>query len=146
MHESIKEIHGKKFLVREDPTLQRVEEYRVGDQVMVLKKKYGNSYEMCPGVIVGFYEFVGLPTIHIAYLNVDYNTAKIEFLAFNEKTEDEEFCRYEGKALPYGKDRVMTLLNNEIDKKTEELAQLKHKQQYFVECFGQYFEAMRTEA
>ena len=138
MKEEIKEIHGKKFLIKEDPTMQRIEEYRVGDQVMVLKKKY-SGYEMCPGVIIGFYQFDALPTIHIAYLDVDYSSAKIEFLAFNEKTEDHEFCQYEGKALPYGKDRVMTLLNNEIDKKTEELEQLKHKKQYFVECFGEYF-------
>lgn len=139
MSERIHEVNGKKFLIHEDPTMERVEEYRVGDQVMVLKKKYSDSYDMCPGVIIGFYEFNNLPTIHVAYLNVEYSSAKVEFIAFNANTKDVEFCRYTGNDLPYGKDRVMQLLAGEVEKKEAELRDVKHKREYFLECFGRYF-------
>ena len=137
--EKIHEINGKKFIINEDPNMVRVEEYRIGDQVMVLKKGYGESYTMCPGVIIAFFDFQMLPSLHVAYLNVEYSSAKIEFQAFNANTKDVEFCRYEGKDLPYGKDRVLTLLDNEIEKKRDELRDIEHKKQYFVECFGKFF-------
>lgn len=133
------EVNGKKFIINTDPTMTHVEEYRVGDQVMILKKQYGDDYKTFPGVIVGFHEFSNLPTIQIAYLNVDYSTAKIEFLSFNDKTKDAEFCRYVGDDLPYGKARVMDLLNGEVEKKEQEVIDLKNKRAYFLECFGRYF-------
>ncbi len=141
MDETLHEINGKKFLIKSDPTMTHVEEYRVGDQVMVLKKKYGDDYAMYPGVIIGFHDFDALPTIHVAYLNVDYAKANVEFVAFNSKTKEIEFCRYTGDDLPYGKDRVMTLLAQEITKKEDELREIRHKRDYFMECFGRYFKA-----
>lgn len=138
MSETLHEVNGKKFLIKSDPTMTHVEEYRVGDQVMVMKKKY-SDYQMYPGIIIGFYEFQAMPTIHIAYLDVDYSAAKVEFIAFNANTKEAEFCSYNGNDLPYGKDRVMTLLTQEIQKKEEELNGLRHKRDYFVECFGRYF-------
>lgn len=140
MSETLHEVNGKKFLIKSDPTMTHVEEYRVGDQVMVLKKKsYGDEYEMFPGVIIGFYEFQALPTIHVAYLNVDYASAKVEFVALNGNTKGIEFARFDGDNLPYGKDRVITLLDEEVRKKKDELLSLEHKRNYFLECFGRYF-------
>lgn len=136
--EQFHEIKGKKFIIHSDPKMERIEEYRVGDQVMVLKKQY-DDYKTFPGVIVGFHEFAAMPTVQIAYLNVEYSTAKVEFLAFNAKTKDSEFCRYTGDDLPYGKARVMDLLNGEVEKKEQEVRDLKHKRAYFLECFGRYF-------
>ena len=140
MSETLHEVNGKKFLIKSGPTMTQVEEYRVGDQVMVLKKKsYGDDYEMFPGVIIGFYEFQALPTIHVAYLNVDYASAKVEFVAFNANTKGVEFTRFEGDNLPYGKDRVLSLLDEEVRKKKDEVLALEHKRNYFLECFGRYF-------
>lgn len=133
------EVNGKKVMINSEPTAVHIEEYRIGDQVMVLKKKYGDEYKTFPGVIVGFHEFSALPTIQIAYLDVEYSSAKIEFLAFNEKTKDAEFCRYAGDDLPYGKARVMDLLDAEIEKKKQELTDAQNKRHYFLECFGRYF-------
>ena len=138
MTEQMHEINGKKFIIKQDPTMTHVEEYRVGDQVMVLKKTY-SEYKMFPGVIIGFYEFKSMPTIHVAYLNVEYSAAKIEFQAFNADTKDVEFTRYTGNDLPYGKDRVMTLLDQEIVKQENALQEIRHKRDYFLECFGRYF-------
>lgn len=139
MNEKLHEINGKKFLIKNDPTMELVEEYRVGDQVMVLKKSYGDSFKMYPGVIIGFHDFQSLPTVHIAYLDVEYSAANVEFIAFNANTKDQEFTRYVGNDLPYGKDRVLTLLAGEITKKENELREAQHKLAYFNECFGRYF-------
>lgn len=139
--EKIHEINGKKFIINEDPNMVRVEEYRVGDQVMVMKKGYGDSYKLCPGVIVGFFDFKSLPSLNVAYLDVEYSTAKIEFVAFNDNTKEGfEFCAYDGKDLPWGQDRVLTMLDNEIEKKRDELRDIEHKKKYFVECFGRFFQ------
>lgn len=143
MEEQTHEINGKKFIIKNDPTMTHVEEYRVGDQVMVLKKTY-SDYKMFPGVIIGFYDFQAKPTIHVAYLNVEYSKASIEFQAFNSETKDVEFCRYTGDDLPYGKDRVLTLLQEEVQKQENALRELKHKRDYFLECFGRYFIAEQT--
>ncbi|MGL5720064.1 MAG: hypothetical protein ACRCYP_04660 [Alphaproteobacteria bacterium] len=145
MDTKLHEINGKKFIINQDPSMTHVEEYRVGDQVMVLKKHYGDDYKTYPGVIVGFHEFKELPTIQVAYLNVDYSSAKIEFLGFNEKTKDAEFCRYTGDDLPFGKARVLDLLGGEIEKKEQELRDARHKQQYFLECFGRFFTSTNKE-
>lgn len=145
MNEQMHEINGKKFIIKNDPTMTHIEEYRVGDQVMVLKKTY-SEYKMFPGVIIGFYEFREKPTIHVAYLNVEYSKAAIEFQAFNSDTKDVEFCRYTGDDLPYGKGRVQKLLQEEITKQENALIELRHKRDYFLECFGRYFVAEQANA
>ena len=57
-----------------------IENYKVGDQVKVLKKKYSDSYETFPGVIIGFDDFQNLPSILIACLKADYSGQKLNFL------------------------------------------------------------------
>lgn len=146
MEEIVRDVNGKRFIIKSDPTAVLIEEYRIGDQVMVLKEKYGEEYAMFPGVIVGFYEFKSLPTIYVAYLNVEYASAKIEFVAFNDKLKDVEFCRFAGNDLPYGKERVLHLLDGEIEKKESELRDAKHKKSCFVECFGRFFAKTNVKA
>lgn len=58
---TIVEINGIKLEV-DLRTAKRVEEYKVGDMVKVLKKEYGDSYKSYAGMIVGFDAFVALPT------------------------------------------------------------------------------------
>ena len=53
---------------------RRVDTLRVGDRVKCLVKKYGNTHETYPGVVVGFEPFPSLPSIVVAYLDTSsYN-------------------------------------------------------------------------
>jgi hypothetical protein len=88
------EINGVKVEV-DLRTAKRVDQFKVGDPVKVLRKRYGDTYEVLPGAIVGFAEFTALPTIEIVAIT---HSGDVEFIAFNEKAEGIELApmnRYE---------------------------------------------------
>ena len=80
------EINGVKLEV-DLRTARRVENIRVGTRVKVLQKKYSDSYEIRHGVVIGFEPFLELPTIIIAVAKIEYNSATVEFVYFNSKSE-----------------------------------------------------------
>ena len=123
---------------------KRVEHYRIGDRIKVLKKQY-ESYRSYPGVIVGFDNFEKLPTIIVCYANIDYSGCKLEFVHFNAQTDDVELC---GTTDDIGLDKgdVVAKLNGEIEKKQAEIHDLEQKKAYFLAKFGQYFEASNIPA
>ena len=138
MDKRIVEINGVKLEI--DLSQARVvENYRVGDNVKVLIKKYTDQYESLPGVIVGFDSFEKLPTIVIAYLEMSYNAAEIKFVYFNANTKDTEICQMVGKEVPFAHDRVLEMMNRQIENKETELADLKRKKEFFLAEFGSYF-------
>lgn len=134
----IVEIKGVKLEVdlREAKT---IEKYKVGDNVKVLIKKY-DDYKSHPGVIVGFDNFLTLPTIVIAYLEVGYKEATVEFAYFNEKSKDIEICPMtkEDKVISY---RTATqMLDREIESKRKGMQDLEMKKSYFKENYEKFFE------
>jgi hypothetical protein len=63
------EINGVKFEVDgRTATLRQIDTIRIGARVKVLKKKYGDDYEVHHGVVVGFEPFKEAPTFIIAYI------------------------------------------------------------------------------
>jgi len=140
MEKRIVEINGVKLEV--DLTTARVvESYRVGDNVKVLIKKYGDSFESHPGVIVGFDPFVNRPTIVIAFLETGYNSAEIKFVHLNADTKDCEICPMIEKEFPFDKARVEGMFNRHIGAAEAALAEAKNKKAYFLAEFGSYFKA-----
>ena len=135
----IVEVNGIKLEV-DLRTARRVDSYRVGDKVKILVKKYGDEYESHPGVIVGFDEFVNLPTILVCYLSVSYLEASIKFLSINSKTEDVEIIPMAGEEdLEVMRSDATRVLDREIIKKEEELADLYRKRDYFLANFYKAF-------
>lgn len=132
---TIIEINGVKLEV-DLSEAKVISNYKIGDKVKVLVKKY-SSYENYPGILVGFDRFAKLPTIIIAYLEAQEN---IKFLNFNGQSEDVEICPMNEKELPCTKARVLEMMDRRITKAEEELADLQHKKQFFLNEFGKYFE------
>lgn len=62
------EINGMKFAV-DLSTAKQVYEYKVGDSVKVLTKKWNDNFEVHPGVITGFDIFNDKPGINVAYID-----------------------------------------------------------------------------
>ena len=137
MEKRIVEINGVKLEV-DLSTAKVVENYRVGDNVKVLIKKY-NNYESNAGVIVGFDEFKNLPTIVIAYLDIGYERAEINFVYLNAQTKDCEICPMLERELPFDKARVLDMFNRNIEKCEQTLTDAKNKKAYFLAEFGTYF-------
>lgn len=113
-----------------------VESFKVGDQVKVLVKHYGDTFTSNPGVIVGFDNFKNLPTIVVAYV---YGGQEIKFAYINEGSKDLEICHWSGD-LQLQKANVLDWLDSKIRKSQEEIRDLEQKKSYFLSNFGKYFE------
>jgi hypothetical protein len=123
---------------------KRIEHYKVGDNVKVLKKSYGGKYDVYPGVILGFTEFASTPTIEIAYLELGYKSAEVHFVAINDKVEDDRKVEiaplFDGHDLNFKKADVVKALNSEIQASEEATKDLQRKKRYFEEYFAKYFD------
>lgn len=140
----IVEINGCKFEV-DLSQARKIEDFKVGDKVKILKKGYSDSYTVYPAVIIGFEWFQTLPTITIAYLVMDYNGAKIEFLYYNQNTKDYEISHTNNIELLMEPSDVLQKMNKEIAQKEAEILQIKDRQKYFLLNFGKYFNEFTTE-
>lgn len=135
----IVEIQGVKFEV--DLRHARVvENFRIGDRIKVLKKEYGETHNVYPGVIVGFENFKMLPTIVIAYLKTSYGEASLEFDYFNAESKDMDLVVTDDGYLPIEKADIIERFDREIQKKEEALADIKRRKTYFLEHFQRYFQ------
>ena len=134
----IVEINGVKVWV-DLRQCKVIEEYKVGDPVKVLIKKYSDTYESHAGVIIGFDDFKVLPTIVIAYLEASYSSAEIKWVYFNSKSQDIEICPLNTLDKFIDKSHALNLLDNNIEKKKLELEELQGKKKYFEKEFACYF-------
>ena len=143
MEKTIIEIKGVKMEVdlREATT---VESYKVGQNVKVLVKSY-SSYTSYPGVIVGFDAFKELPTIVIAYAEINYSEADVKFVYFNKESKDVEICPMDGEDKTINKARAIEMLEGKINKAKETVVDLIAKRDYFLKYFNMFFEAKETE-
>lgn len=132
------EINGVKFDI-DLSSAKRIEEFRIGDKVKVLKKGY-SDYKVLPGVIIGFDHFLALPTISIAYLTEEYSSCAISILAYNAETKDVEICASTNEAdLTINKEKVLNYFAKEISKRELEIHNFCQQRDYFNNQFGNFF-------
>jgi len=136
---TIIEINGVKLEV-DLRNAKRIDNFKVGDSVKVLRKLYSDNWESSLGVIVGFDEFKNLPTIIIAYLENDYASADIKFAYLNKETQDIEICALHNWDIPYTKQNIINKLDREISKAEELVKEAYAKKECFLKMFGKYFE------
>ena len=135
----IVEINGIKVEV-DLRTAKRVDCFKVGDAVKILKKKYSDQYESHFGMIVGFDEFKNLPTIIVAYLTLGSWENPLQFEYINAKTEGLEIVPQDPKDLGVQKSDLIAAFDREAAKKQQELHEITRKRKYFEEMFGRYFD------
>lgn len=114
---------------------RRVDSFRVGDPVKVLRKSYGTTYNTYPGIISGFDEFKNLPTITVAYMK----DGALEFVGINAKTEDVEIVQADRDTLHMEKADVLRLMDRQLAEAEMKVADLKQRREYFLARFGAYF-------
>lgn len=137
-HLQVVEINGIKMEI-DTRLAKRVDQFRVGDRVKVLKKdQFGKGHKVFSGVIAGFEMFKSLPTIIIAYIEVGYNEAKIQTVYYNSNSEDVEIVVDSSESLPIEKGTVLASIDREIEKKQAEINDLMYKRRYFIEMFGKF--------
>ena len=132
------EINGIKLEV-DLRTCKRVDTFKVGDNVKVLKKNYDN-YSVYSGVIVDFVAFKQKPAIVVAYFNQDYSGVSIKFETITEDSKDIEIAPCLPHELKLNKARVLDKFDLQIADKEREADELRQKKQYFIDNFGKFFE------
>lgn len=140
----IVEINGIKVEV-DLRTAKRVDIFKVGDKVKLLKKEgYSDGYQSHPGIIIGFDEFTTLPTMIIAYLKLGYSSPEIQYAYINSATKDLEICAAEPDELYLNKEDIKTSFNRCIEAKKNEIKDLEARLAYFEKYFGLYFETSKV--
>lgn len=108
----IVEINGIKVEV-DLRTAKRVDQFKIGNPVKVLRKRYGDTYEVLPGAIVGFAEFSVLPTIEIVTIS---HSGEVEFIAFNEKSQDIELAPMNRYEMAFDQSAIESSLVRNVEK------------------------------
>jgi hypothetical protein len=133
------EINGVKLEV-DLRHAKRIDQLQIGSRVKCLIKKYNDEYDVLPGIIVGFEPFENLPSIVVAYLEIDYSSATIKFKSYNAKTKDFEIVAdIEHNSLEVNKADVVTKFDREIEKKRMEVEEIESRKKFFLDRFGIYF-------
>ena len=142
------EINGVKFEVdARSATLRQIDTIRIGARVKVLEKKYGDTYEVKHGVVVGFEPFKDLPTVIIAHINLEYQKApEIKFLYFNAKSEVQIVISDENDKAALQASDIVGAFDRDILKKEQEISDLKDRKAYFSRNFESYWSAMVMDA
>lgn len=135
-HTRIVEINGIRVEV-DLRNAKRVDTYRVGDPVKVLRKRYGDTYETLPGIISGFDEFKNLPTITVAFVA----NGALEFVGYNAKSGgDLEIVAADRGTLHMEKADVLRLMDRQLAEAEMKVEDLRQRRAYFLARFGAYFE------
>lgn len=132
---TIVEINGVKMEV-DLRTATVVRDYRVGDAVKLLRKRY-SDYETLPAVIVGFVAFQNLPTIEL--LSVSRN-GEVEFHSYNDKSEGLEIAPFNKMELTFSREAIVEKLQAVVTAKEEELRIARSKRDAFLSSFGKIFQ------
>lgn len=135
------EINGTKFEI-DMRHAKRIDTLVVGSKVKLLRCKTDyKAQEVFSGVVVGFEPFDSLPTIIVAYLEIDYSGVKLLFAYLNADTREKwELIASIDDELPVQKADVLHRFETEIAKKREEIADIERKRDYFLRHFNRYFE------
>jgi hypothetical protein len=134
----IVEINGVKMEV-DLRHAKTVESYKSGDPVKVLVKQYSDTYTTKYGRIIDFNEFQSLPTIVIAYIDVDYSQASVKLVNFNANTKDIQIAPMQELEIGLDYYEVTSTLNRQIEKAESELKKQKDNKEYVTRCFEKYF-------
>jgi len=138
------EVNGVK-LELDTRYARRIETLRVGTKVKVLKKGYGDSHTVYPGVIVGFEPFRARPTITVAYIENSYSGSKLEFVHLNSETKDVEVvAAHDDFALD--RESILSWFDREKAKLEMQIEELNAKRAFFLNNFSSYWQAVEMPA
>ena len=140
-NEFIREIEINGIKVEVDlRTCKRIDTFKIGDNVKVLKKQYGEEYNVYSGVIVDFVNFKERPALVVAYFENSYSGVNIKFETITKDSKDIEIAPCLPHEMKLNKDRVVDKFDIEIAAKEREADELRQKKQYFIDNFEKFFE------
>jgi len=119
---------------------KRIDHLRIGSRVKVLVKHY-NDYQVKMGVVIGFEPFTVLPTIIVAYVDVTYSAAQMNFIYYNAQSKDVEVvAATDEDELALSKDDIMKAFDRDLAKLERQKHEIIEKREFFLSQFGAYWE------
>jgi len=132
---------------------KRIDTFKVGDSVKILKKgdrnsSYDKADKIYPGMIVDFANFKELPTLVVAYYEESgWNSPPtIQFLYYNADTEGWDLVYCDENELAVSEQSIIQLFDRKIGEKQKELDDLVNKKEYFITHFMRGKEAPATKS
>lgn len=140
------EINGVKMDV-DLRTAKRIDTMKVGTRVKVLTRSYDSApWTVKHGIILGFEPFKSLPTIIVAVADIDYSSAKIDFLYYNSDSKNVEIVvALDDDTGALDKQAFLGKVAAEIAKKEAEIKELQDRANYFEEKFACYWTKPEAE-
>ena len=134
------EINGLRF---EAPTSERLSAsaLKVGDRVKLLQKKYDDTYEAKPGLIVAIDLFENLPTVTVMYAEYSYaSPPELKFLGLNAKSKEVNLMPMCAEEALVGtrEDALEQFARAEKDL-LQKLETLRERREFFLRRFGVAF-------
>lgn len=133
-----------------EPTSLKVEDLRVGTNVRVLYGHHDYIYDILPGVVVELLNFKALPTAVIAIYEEAPKHANIEFLYYNDQSENIELAPGSDHDLRADKDTVISIFERNIARSIREAEEWEHdfklSQETLVERYRPGIDSRRKEA
>lgn len=129
-------------------TARKIDTFKVGDNVKVLRKKSNSESEVLSGVITDFCEFKELPTIVVATFEEGsyLYEPNIRFYYINEKLQQSddriEIVKASDDELIVTRTRLIDKFEQEIQSRYNKYLDLKNKLEYFNQHFGQACKVM----
>lgn len=144
MENRIIEINGMKLEV-DLTTARRIDTFRVGDNVKVLKKADNyNKSQIYAGMITSFDNFKDEPAITVAYVEKDYmSRPDIKFVYITADSKDYEIVLASPEEIHLSEDGIVECFEREIRKKENEASELREKLAYFKKYFMYSEEGIR---
>lgn len=140
-NEFIREVEINGIKVEVDlRTCKRIDTFKIGDNIKVLKKSYNDNYNVYSGVIIDFVNFRERPAIVIAYFDQNYNAVEIKFETITQDSKDIEIAPCLPHELKINKDRVIDKFDVAIAAKEREADELRQRKEYFINNFAKFFE------
>lgn len=143
-NEFIREIEIDGIKVEVDlRSVKKIDVFKIGDNVKILKKEYNDTFKTYSGVIIDFVAFKERPAIVVAYFEQDYTGVNIHFETITKDTQGIEIAPCLPHEMTINKDRVIDKFNYEIDQQQHKVDELKAKRDYFIKNFSKFFEKTR---
>ena len=112
--------------------VKRIDTFKVGSPVKLLKKQYSDEYRSYPGIIVGLTEFKENPAIDILYVDGH----DVSFLTVTGSSKNIEMAPMNPNEFVFEKKDIIAQLSKNCDDKYAEYVKAVQKRNAFIYNFG----------
>ena len=117
--------------------IKQITTLKIGDNIRILRKKYDDTYETFPGMVVGIDIFESTPAINFIY--VDANSSEpIQFATITEDSSKEKLqiaIASNTDDIVIRRDTVMAKLDREIDDAETRLITARSRKEVFLKYY-----------